>query len=222
MSDIVNFILNLVGQLGYFGIFFMMFLESSFFPFPSEVVMIPSGYLAYKGDMNIILVVLFGILGSLAGALFNYFLALKFGRTFLLKFGKYFFFTESSMNKMELFFRNHGDISTFVGRLIPVARQYISLPAGIAKMKLAKFIFYTCLGAGIWVIILSVLGYYIAAIFGSGLNISDIIDVFVKKDLTSEELKIKSYVTQAVIFSLFVVMAVLSAYIFYQKKIIKR
>lgn len=222
MSDIVNFIINLVGQLGYFGIFVMMFLESSFFPFPSEVVMIPSGYLSYKGDMNILLVILFGILGSLAGALFNYFIALKFGRAFILKFGKYFFFKESNMNKMEVFFKKHGDISTFVGRLIPIARQYISLPAGIAKMKISKFIFYTCFGAGIWVIILSILGYYIGAIFDGGLNISDVINTFIMKDLTEEELKIKSYTTQAVIFSLFTVIIVVGAYIFYQKKTIKK
>ncbi len=161
LTNIINFIVETVGSLGYTGIFIMMFLESSFFPFPSEVVMIPAGYLAYKGEMNMYLVILFGILGSLAGSLFNYYLAIKFGRKFLIKYGKYFFIKEETIIRMEEFFKKHGHISTFSGRLIPVVRQYISLPAGLAKMNLFVFSLYTSLGAGIWVIILAVLGYYL-------------------------------------------------------------
>ncbi len=161
LSNIINFIVETVGSLGYIGIFIMMFLESSFFPFPSEVVMIPAGYLAYKGEMNMYLVILFGILGSLAGSLFNYYLAVKFGRKFLIKYGKYFFIKEETIVRMEEFFKNHGHISTFSGRLIPVVRQYISLPAGLARMNLFVFSLYTSLGAGIWVIILAILGYYL-------------------------------------------------------------
>jgi membrane protein DedA with SNARE-associated domain len=161
LSSIINFIVETVGTLGYAGIFIMMFLESSFFPFPSEVVMIPAGYLAYKGEMNMYLVILFGILGSLAGSLFNYYLAVKFGRRFLIKYGKYFFIKEETIVKMEEFFKKHGHISTFSGRLIPVVRQYISLPAGLAKMNLFVFSLYTSLGAGIWVAILAILGYYL-------------------------------------------------------------
>ena len=161
LSSVVDFIVQTVGSLGYLGIFLMMFLESSFFPFPSEVVMIPAGYLAYKGEMNIYIAIVAGILGSLAGALFNYYLAIKFGRKFLIKYGKYFFIKEQTIIKMEEFFKNHGHISTFSGRLIPVVRQYISLPAGLAKMNLFVFSLYTSLGAGIWVVILTVLGYYL-------------------------------------------------------------
>ena len=161
LTSIINFIVETVGSLGYAGIFIMMFLESSFFPFPSEVVMIPAGYLAYKGEMNMYLVILFGILGSLAGSLFNYYLAVKFGRRFLIKYGKYFFIKEETIVKMEEFFKKHGHISTFSGRLIPVVRQYISLPAGLAKMNLFVFSLYTSLGAGIWVAILAILGYYL-------------------------------------------------------------
>ena len=159
--DIINFIVDTVSSLGYFGIFFMMFLESSFFPFPSEVVMVPAGYLVSKGEMNLFAVIFFGIVGSLAGAVFNYFLAIKLGRKFILRFGKYFFFSEENLNKMETFFIKHGPISTFSGRLIPGVRQYISLPAGLAKMDIWKFSLYTSLGAGIWVIILTLLGYFI-------------------------------------------------------------
>ena len=161
LSQIINFIVETVGQLGYAGIFIMMFLESSFFPFPSEVVMIPAGYLAYKGEMNIYFVIFFGILGSLAGALFNYYLALKLGRRFLMRYGKYILISEDTILKMEDFFNKHGHISTFFGRLIPVVRQYISLPAGLSRMNLFVFSLFTSLGAGIWVAILAFLGYFL-------------------------------------------------------------
>ena len=161
LSQIINFIVETVGQLGYAGIFIMMFLESSFFPFPSEVVMIPAGYLAYKGEMNIYFVIFFGILGSLAGALFNYYLALKLGRRFLMRYGKYILISEDTILKMEDFFNKHGHVSTFFGRLIPVVRQYISLPAGLSRMNLFVFSVFTSLGAGIWVAILAFLGYYL-------------------------------------------------------------
>jgi len=161
LADLLNWIVQVVGSLGYPGIFFLMFLESSFFPFPSEVVMVPAGYLAYQGEMNLIIVVICGILGSLAGALFNYYLAVRMGRPLLLRYGQYIMFNESALKKMELFFARHGHISTFTGRLIPGVRQYISLPAGLARMSVPLFCFYTSLGAGIWVLILAVLGYYI-------------------------------------------------------------
>lgn len=160
-ADLLIWIVEVVGNLGYPGIFFLMFLESSFFPFPSEVVMVPAGYLAYQGEMNLVIVITCGILGSLAGALFNYYLAIKMGRPLLLRYGQYVMFNESSMRKMENFFARHGHVSTFTGRLIPGVRQYISLPAGLARMNLPLFCFYTSLGAGIWVLILAVLGYYI-------------------------------------------------------------
>jgi membrane protein DedA with SNARE-associated domain len=160
LHEIVTWVVDTVRSLGYGGIFIMMFLESSFFPFPSEVVMVPAGYLAAKGEMNIFLAVFAGIAGSLAGAVFNYFLAIKYGRAFITKYGKYIFFKEESLQKMENFFAKHGHISTFSGRLIPAIRQYISLPAGLAKMNLLKFSIYTSLGAGIWVLILTLLGYF--------------------------------------------------------------
>lgn len=159
LNDLIQTIVSTVGAWGYLGIFLMMALESSFFPFPSEVVMIPAGYLAYKGEMNIVLAILAGIGGSLFGALFNYWLALKLGRRFLLRYGRYVLVKEHTLQRMEDFFARHGHISTFTGRLIPAVRQYISLPAGLARMNLAVFSFYTSLGAGIWVTILAVLGY---------------------------------------------------------------
>jgi len=163
MHEIINAIVESVGSIGYPGIFLLMFLESSFFPFPSEVVMIPAGYLAYKGEMNIYIAILAGVLGSVAGALFNYYLAMKFGRRFLVKYGRYVFLKEESLDKLERFFQKHGEISTFNGRLIPGVRQYISLPAGLSRMNLWKFSFYSGLGAGIWIVVLVLLGYFLGS-----------------------------------------------------------
>ncbi len=161
LEQFVTFIVDIVGSLGYFGIFAMMFLESSFVPFPSEVVMVPAGYLVYKGEMNLYIVLFCGTFGSLAGALFNYYLAIKYGRGFLLKYGNYLFIDEDKLKKMEDFFSRHGHISTFTGRLIPGVRQYISFPAGLAKMDLKQFSLFTSLGAGIWISILTYIGYVI-------------------------------------------------------------
>lgn len=161
MQEIVNAIVDIVGQMGYIGIFIMMFLESTFFPFPSEVAMIPAGYLASKGDMSLYFAIFVGVLGSLLGALFNYYLARIYGRKAVLKFGKYLFFNEEKLKKMEDFFYKHGSFSTLTSRLIPAVRQFISLPAGLSKMDILPFIIYTTIGAGIWVIILTLLGYFI-------------------------------------------------------------
>jgi membrane protein DedA with SNARE-associated domain len=154
-------LLQTIGSLGYAGIVILMAIESSVFPLPSEVVIIPAGYLAYKGEMNYFLIVIAGTLGSLIGACFNYFLALKLGRTLLVKYGKYFFIKPHHLERVELFFNSHGEISTFSGRLLLGVRHFISLPAGLAKMNLAKFSFYTILGSFIWVNILALLGYFI-------------------------------------------------------------
>ncbi len=160
MHALIDWIVQTVSSLGYLGIFVMMFLESSFFPFPSEVVMIPAGYLSYKGEMNLWFSIAAGIAGSIAGALFNYYLAVKLGRRLLLKYGHYVFFTQETLDKVESFFKTHGSFSTLSGRLVPVVRQYISLPAGLARMHVGLFTFYTGVGAGIWVSILALLGYY--------------------------------------------------------------
>ena len=113
--------------------------------------------------MSIYLAIFSGILGSIAGAIFNYYLARYFGRAFLQKYGRYLFLQDGSLEKLERFFAKHGEISTFNGRLIPAIRQYISLPAGLAKMNISKFTLYTALGAGIWVSILALLGYFIGS-----------------------------------------------------------
>ena len=159
--SILNWLLHLIDTIGYLGIVILMTIESSFIPFPSEVVIPPAGYLAAQGKMNIILVIICGTIGSLLGAYINYFLAMKFGAKIFLKIGKIFGITEKELNKSEQFFNEHGAISTFTGRLIPVIRQYISIPAGIARMSHIKFIIYTVAGAGVWNIVLAFLGYFL-------------------------------------------------------------
>ncbi|HEG2580915.1 TPA: DedA family protein [Campylobacter lari] len=159
LGDIIDFLLTLAKDWGYWGIIFLMFVESSFFPFPSEVVMIPAGYLAHQNELNFWLCLLCGTFGALLGALLNYYLCYFLGREVLLKICKYFGVNEAKFAQFEAFFNKHGEISTFSGRLIPGLRQYISLPAGLARMNLKKFIFYTSLGAGIWCLILLILGY---------------------------------------------------------------
>ncbi|ELP9119928.1 DedA family protein [Campylobacter lari] len=159
LGDIIDFLLTLAKDWGYWGIIFLMFVESSFFPFPSEVVMIPAGYLAHQNELNFWLCLFCGTFGALLGALLNYYLCYFLGREVLLKICKYFGVNEAKFAQFEAFFSKHGEISTFSGRLIPGLRQYISLPAGLARMNLKKFIFYTSLGAGIWCLILLILGY---------------------------------------------------------------
>ena len=163
LHDIIDFIVSSVSSWGYAGIFVMMFLESSFFPFPSEVAMIPAGYLAHKGEMSLVLAFISGTLGSLLGAIFNYYLCYFFGREIVLKYGKFVGITHEKMDKFEAFFNKHGEISTFNSRLIPGIRQYISLPAGLAKMNIFRFCLFTTLGAGIWCAVLLGVGYFLSS-----------------------------------------------------------
>lgn len=161
LHEAIDWILATVSSWGYAGIFVMMAIESSFFPFPSEVVLIPAGYLAHQGRMDLIPILLASVGGSLAGAFFNYGFALWVGRPFLERYGKYFFIRPALLHQADAFFAKHGAISTFTGRLIPGIRQLISLPAGLCRMTIPTFAFYTGLGVGIWSIVLIALGYFI-------------------------------------------------------------
>ena len=160
-SSTIEIIVNFINEIGYLGIFIGMFLESTLVPIPSEVIMIPAGIAASKGIVNIYIATIAGITGNIAGAIFSYYLAKALGRPILLKIGKYFFVKESTIVKIEIFFKNHGPISIFMGRLLPGFRHFISLPAGIAKMNMKLFFIYTSLGATIWTRILSGLGFFI-------------------------------------------------------------
>ncbi len=161
MGQLVATIVSVVDRMGYFGVVAAMFLESSFFPFPSEVIIPPAGYLASQGTMQLWVVILLGTAGSLLGALFNYWISRILGRPLVLKFGRYVGLTPRAYGRAEGFLQRHGEISTFVGRLIPGLRQYISLPAGLARMHLGRFCLFTALGAGMWVTVLAFLGYLV-------------------------------------------------------------
>jgi membrane protein DedA with SNARE-associated domain len=188
-------LVSLIFDWGYFGIFIMMAIESSFIPFPSEAVLIPAGFLAAKGEMQIIFIFVSAVAGSLVGAFANYYLAHIFGRKFLLRYGKYFFISAEALDKMERYFKRHGHISTFTGRLIPGIRQLISIPAGLAKMNKAEFTLYTALGSGIWALILIFLGYFIG----------------------ENELLIKTYLKEITIVILAVLLVLWVLYFHYQK-----
>jgi membrane protein DedA with SNARE-associated domain len=159
---------------GFLMIFIFMTIESSFIPFPSEVVMIPAGFMAYRGELffgvpyiDLTVGFLCGLAGSLSGAFINYYLALYLGRPFLYRYGKYFFINPTVLSRAEEIFIKYGELATFICRLLPAIRQLISLPAGIAKMPFARFTIFTALGAGIWTIILMWVGYYLGSLSGN-------------------------------------------------------
>jgi len=174
IRELAQTLVDLIFDWGYVGIFLLMAVESSFIPFPSEIVLVPAGYLASKGDMSVGAIMGSALGGSLVGAFINYYLALTLGRKMLQKYGKYFFIKENALDKMDSFFQKHGHISTFTGRLIPGIRQLISIPAGLAKMNLVQFSLYTTLGAGMWAFVLTMLGYFI------GEN-QELIDTYLKQ-----------------------------------------
>ena len=161
LDSFVQWLLDLFRGMGYPGIVVLMAVESSILPLPSELVMPPAGYLAAKGEMNIALAVACGVLGSILGALANYGLALWLGRAFFLRLGKYVLITERALDRSERYFAAHGEISTFLGRMLPVVRHLISIPAGVARMQLGRFVLFTGLGALVWCSILSGIGWFI-------------------------------------------------------------
>lgn len=158
-------------NLNYWVIALLMAIESSFIPFPSEVVVPPAAYLAAHGEngLNVFLVVLFATLGALAGALVNYALALYLGRPLIYRFansrlGHMCLIDQKKVETAEQYFDRHGALGTFVGRLVPAVRQLISIPAGLSRMGLGRFLLYTALGAALWNGILAAVGYYLASV----------------------------------------------------------
>lgn len=169
MESLIQFCLD---HLNYWTVTLFMAIESSFIPFPSEAVVPPAAWkAAVSGEMNVVLVVAFATLGALIGALINYYIAFWFGRPIVYKFansrfGHMCLIDEAKVQKAETYFDAHGVISTLIGRLVPVVRQLISIPAGLARMGIGRFMLYTTIGAGIWNVILAALGYYMAYIPG--------------------------------------------------------
>ena len=165
----VQFIQWCLDHLNYWTITLLMTIESSFIPFPSEVVVPPAAYKAAAGDLNIWLVIFFSTLGAVFGALINYYLALWLGKPSVYKFansrfGHMCLISQEKVETAEKFFNKYGVIATFIGRLVTVVRQLISIPAGLAKMNIGKFVAYTALGAGIWNAVLAALGWFLEGI----------------------------------------------------------
>lgn len=156
-----SWLVDFVHGFGYWGIFIMTFLESTFVPIPAELTMVPAGYLINKGQMHFPLVFLFSISGTICGSYFNYWIAKHYGRRFLLIYGKYMLFKPEKMAAIERYFASHGEISILTGRLIPGLRHFISFPAGLARMNPRKFCLYTGTGGGLWMSVLIILGYLI-------------------------------------------------------------
>jgi membrane protein DedA with SNARE-associated domain len=161
-TDITSWYMD---HMNYYTITLLMAIESSFVPFPSEIVVPPAAYKAAQGELNLFLVIFFATLGAMIGALFNYYLALWIGRAAIYSFAKtrlarMLLIEPKSIEKAENYFIKNGNISTLIGRMIPAIRQLISIPAGLARMPMKYFLLYTFIGASMWNIILALIGYY--------------------------------------------------------------
>ena len=163
LARIVEWVVATVHEWGYGGIVIMMAVESTIVPFPSEVALIPAGYLAQQGKMDPVLATLAGAVGSLLGASINYFVSMTLGRAIVERICGYFLIKPEKLDTTYRFFARHGSISTFVGRLIPGVRHLISIPAGLARMNFPLFALYTALGAGLWSGVLVGVGYWVGA-----------------------------------------------------------
>ena len=161
LEQLVNWLLQTLRDVGYPGIVALMAMESSILPVPAELVMPPAGYWVAKGEMNAWIVLACGTVGSVLGALANYWMAHVLGRAFVRRFGRYVLLSERSLDRAERFVADHGEISTLVGRLLPVLRHLISIPAGIARMSVSRFVAFTALGAFAWCAVLTGIGYFL-------------------------------------------------------------
>ena len=161
VESFIDWLLKALLDVGYPGIIALMALESSILPVPSELVMPPAGYWAAKGQMSFPIALLCGVIGSVIGALANYYGAQLIGRPLIQRYGKYVLLSEKNLLRSEHFFAEHGEISTLIGRLFPVIRHLISIPAGLHRMPLPKFVLYTAAGAALWCTILTYIGYFL-------------------------------------------------------------
>ena len=176
ISNLANFVIQTISNAGYPGIFFLMVAESALIPIPSEIIMPFSGYLASTGKLNPVLIIFAGSVGNLVGSLIAYFVGVKLGREFIVRYGKYILLKKSHLDWTESYFKKYGDRSTFVSRLLPAIRTYISLPAGVAKMNLKKFSIYTFAGSIIWSTMLTYVGIALGDQWTKIRHYSDYID----------------------------------------------
>lgn len=161
IEQAISWLVHIIETMGYPGVFIMSALESTFLPIPSEATLIPAGYLIHQGVWNGPLVFFLAVAGTMVGSLSNYAIAYYCGRYMLIRYGKYMLMDEAKLQYMESYFVRHGSLSIFLGRLVFGVRHFISFPAGLARMDLAKFSLYTAAGGGLWTLILIVIGYMI-------------------------------------------------------------
>jgi membrane protein DedA with SNARE-associated domain len=150
LGQIALFCISIISSIGYLGVFLLMIMESMILPVPSELVLPFVGFLISSGEMNFLLVVIFATLGSLIGSLLSYYMGAHWGNRFVSKYGKYFLLNEGHLKNTKKWFSKKGELTVFIGRFIPVVRHIISIPAGIGKMNIKKFMVYTIIGAGMW------------------------------------------------------------------------
>ncbi|HXY39511.1 MAG TPA: DedA family protein [Vicinamibacteria bacterium] len=193
--------MDTIGQLGYPGIVVLMAIESSVIPVPSELVMAPAGYLAATGRMSFALALACGILGSLIGSYANYWVAARLGRWVFVRYGRWVLLTEHSLARTERFFERHGPIAVFLARLLPVARHLISIPAGIARMPLGRFFVYTGTGAGLWWLVLMVIGWVIG-----------------KEEKAFDRQLVYAYTNRAVVILIPVMVVLVAGYVWWQRR----
>jgi membrane protein DedA with SNARE-associated domain len=201
LERLVDWLLRTMLDLGYPGIVALMAMESSILPVPSELVMPPAGYWVAKGQMNVWAVLACGTIGSILGALANYWVAQLLGRAFVRRFGRYVLLSERSLERAERFFADHGEISTLVGRLLPVVRHLISIPAGIARMPLPRFVLFTGLGAFAWCAVLTWIGYFLGR----------------HEDVLRNE-AVQRYVSQALMIVIPIIVVGVGAYVLYHRR----
>ncbi len=201
LERFIDGLLHTLLDLGYPGIVVLMAMESSILPVPSELVMPPAGYWAAKGQMSFPVALICGVVGSVIGALANYYGAQLIGRPLIQRWGRYVLLSEKNLLRSERFFAQHGEISTLIGRLFPVIRHLISIPAGLHRMPLPKFILYTTAGATVWCAILTWIGYFLGQHEGA---------------LRNEE--IHRYVTWAVLVLIPVTLIVIGIYVLRRRR----
>ncbi|PYO75542.1 MAG: DedA family protein [Gemmatimonadetes bacterium] len=201
LERFIDGLLHTLLDLGYPGIVVLMAMESSILPVPSELVMPPAGYWAAKGQMSFPVALICGVVGSVIGALANYYGAQLIGRPLIQRYGRYVLLSEKNLLRSERFFAQHGEISTLIGRLFPVIRHLISIPAGLHRMPPPKFILYTAAGATVWCAILTWIGYFLGRHEGA---------------LRNEE--IHRYVTWAVLVLIPVTLIVIGIYVLRRRR----
>jgi membrane protein DedA with SNARE-associated domain len=200
MQAFFHWLVANIADLGYLGIVVLMAVESSVVPLPSELVIPPAGYLAARGEMSLPLVVVAGAVGSVAGALINYALAAFVGLPVLRRYGKFLLISSRSLDRAQTFFDRHGEISTLIGRLVPVVRHLISIPAGICRMRLSHFVAFTAIGAGVWCAVLAYIGWLLG-----------------KHEQALQEAAVQAYTHRALVWVLIAAAIVLAAYVYWNR-----